>query len=352
MEVNSRGIDIQSTEYILLNSMEISEFGRGWVALNRAYMKPASEARSAGDLFAEFAAHRWEQGGERINFAGVEGKDVYNISAPFMDEGDTVIAGRVEARDSEDSEVVFFVQRGGVWFPRTGTRRFPLLQDPFVAVIQGELVFGGVEIWRRFTDPHKLEFRTLFYRGKNIRDLRLCAVGLQGMKDIRLVELTDKRIGVFTRPKGRGFGGKAEIGFAVIDCLDDLTPSVIVQAKKIPRRFLPEEWGGVNELHVLRNGRIGILGHIAHFTEDHLRHYYAMSFVWDSTTEHATSIKVIAASSSFINVQNYKRPDLRDVIFPGGLVRWGDGRADLYAGVNDCEAYKLRIHDPFLDYED
>lgn len=319
--------------------------------MNMAYKEPVQRARSARDLFTEFTARRFEQGGERINFADTEGKDVYNISAPFMDEGDTVIAGRVEARDSEDSEVVFFVQRDGVWFPRTGTRRFSSLQDPFIATIQGELVFGGVEIWRRGADPYKLDFRTLFYRGKNIRDLRLCAVGPQGMKDIRLVELSDGRIGVFTRPKGKGFGGRAEIGFAVIERLDDLTPSVIVQAEKIPHRFLPGEWGGVNELHVLRDGRIGILGHIAYFTEDRLRHYYAMSFVWNPTTKHATSIRIIAASSSFIDVQNYKRPDLQDVIFPGGLVRLGDGRAELYAGINDCEAHKLLIPDPFLDHE-
>jgi hypothetical protein len=54
------------------------------------------------------------------------------------------------------------------------------------------------------------------------------AVGPQWMKDIRLVELADRRIGVFTRPKGEYFGGQAEIGFTIIDNLDDLTPEVIV----------------------------------------------------------------------------------------------------------------------------
>ena len=35
-------------------------------------------------------------------------KDVYNITAPFEWDGKTLLAGRVEERDSEHSEVFFF----------------------------------------------------------------------------------------------------------------------------------------------------------------------------------------------------------------------------------------------------
>ncbi len=35
-------------------------------------------------------------------------KDVYNITAPFEDQGELVIAGRVESRDSEHSQIMFF----------------------------------------------------------------------------------------------------------------------------------------------------------------------------------------------------------------------------------------------------
>lgn len=44
---------------------------------------------------------------QKLNFTGVDHKDVYNITAPFQDEDEWVIAGRVEARDSEHSNVVF-----------------------------------------------------------------------------------------------------------------------------------------------------------------------------------------------------------------------------------------------------
>ena len=43
----------------------------------------------------------------KLQFTGVGDKDVYNITAPFQIDGVTVIAGRVESRDSEHSEIHF-----------------------------------------------------------------------------------------------------------------------------------------------------------------------------------------------------------------------------------------------------
>lgn len=44
----------------------------------------------------------------RPEFCGVDGNDVYNPTAPFWYEGKKILCARVEARDSEDSEAVFF----------------------------------------------------------------------------------------------------------------------------------------------------------------------------------------------------------------------------------------------------
>ena len=46
-----------------------------------------------------------------------------------------------------------------------------------------------------------LHWRTRFYRGQH-QNLVPFAQGPDGMKDIRLVELPDGDIGVFTRPQG------------------------------------------------------------------------------------------------------------------------------------------------------
>lgn len=45
---------------------------------------------------------------EKLAFSGVGNRDVYNITAPFLYDGEEVILGRVEERDSEFSQVFFF----------------------------------------------------------------------------------------------------------------------------------------------------------------------------------------------------------------------------------------------------
>ncbi|MGZ3687585.1 MAG: DUF1861 family protein, partial [Bdellovibrionota bacterium] len=42
-----------------------------------------------------------------------------------------------------------------------------------------------------------------------------------------------------------------------------------------------------------------------------------------------------------------KRPDLKDVLFSGGLVRHPDATATLYVGAGDAEVHRVDIPDPF-----
>ena len=84
--------------------------------------------------------------GELLHFGGVGDRDVYNITAPFSLDGRTFIAGRVEARDTESAETVFFVrQADGIRRPHPSAPTFAKLQDPCITSISGELVIGGVE---------------------------------------------------------------------------------------------------------------------------------------------------------------------------------------------------------------
>jgi hypothetical protein len=310
------------------------------------FRKPA--VKTCEVLLEEFqhAAQPFEA--EKLVFTGVGERDVYNISAPFEDEGEFVIAGRVEPRDSEHSEVYFFVNRDGRWVPREGAPVFAL-QDPFVSKIHGHLVFGGVQIFPHPTIEGNLGWRTVFYRGKNVASLKEFAKGPDGMKDIRLIELKDGSIGVFTRPQGEK-GGRGKIGFTRIASLDDLTMEAIEGAPLLDNQFIDEEWGGANELHLLANGLVGVLGHIARFDEDGNRHYYPMVFVLNPDTMEISNIELIATRSHFLEGPA-KRPDLVDVVFSGGLIRKGDGTADFYAGISDAEAQKITVVDPFTKYE-
>ncbi|MGZ9583638.1 MTP-1 family protein [Paenibacillus marinisediminis] len=285
---------------------------------------------------------------EKLNFTGVGDKDVYNITAPFLDQGELVIAGRVESRDSEHSEVFFFVERDGAWVPREGAPTFEL-QDPFFTRIRGELIVGGVQIYPHPTMENALMWRTVFYKGAAIQELKPFFTGPDGMKDLRLVELQDGSIGVFTRPQGDK-GGRGKIGFTRVERLEDLSIEIINDAPLLEGQFTDEEWGGANEAHLLANGLIGVLGHIACFDTAGDRHYYPGVFAFNPQTGEHSNIQLISIRDKFLPGAT-KRPDLVDVVFSGGIVRRHDGTATIYCGISDAEAHRMTIQDPFLSFE-
>ncbi|MCM3090735.1 MULTISPECIES: MTP-1 family protein [unclassified Cytobacillus] len=304
--------------------------------------------KTCEQLLKEFSSKEKPVSPEKIIFTGIGDRDVYNITAPFEDEGEPVIAGRVESRDSEHSSVYFFVNRDGEWIPREGAPVLEL-QDPFFTKISGELVLGGVQIFPHPINEGQLGWRTVLYRGSSISDLQEFSNGPDGMKDLRLVELADGSIGVLTRPQGEK-GGRGKIGWTRIPSLNELTIDVINEAPLLEGQFTDEEWGGANEPHLLANGLVGVLGHVASFDEAGDRHYYPMVFALDPQTGGISDMELIATRSDFLPGAS-KRPDLADVVFSGGIVRNPDGTADLYAGISDAEAQKITIKDPFLHYE-
>lgn len=281
--------------------------------------------------------------GEKLRFAGVDGQDVYNITAPFRSAGRTVIAGRVEPRDSEYSTAVFFEERDGIWFPIEGAPRFAL-QDPFVTFIGGELVFGGVRVGQ---GDGELVWHTVFYRGQDIFGLFEFFAGPLGMKDIRLCELADGRVGIFTRPRGQK-GGRGTIGYAEIPDLDALSIAAIDTAPMLEGMFHPLDWGGVNEAHLLMTGEIGLIAHAAYFKDDILygeRRYFATAFVFDPAKRIWRDHRIIAARAQFLPGVA-KRGDLVDVVFSSGIETVG-GATRLYAGTSDAEAQWIQIPYPF-----
>ncbi|CNH05996.1 Protein of uncharacterised function (DUF1861) [Yersinia thracica] len=281
----------------------------------------------------------------KLEFTGVDDKDIYNITAPFTSAGQVVIAGRVEARDSEHSTIVFFNEHQGKWRPVANAPTFQL-QDPFFTWIEDELIFGGVEINPHPDNPEKLIWHTVFYRGRDIHSLTRFASGPPGMKDIRLCHIQQGRIGVFTRPQGN-IGGRGTIGYVEINNLKALTPETIASAKLFDQQFNTDEWGGVNETHLLCDGTIGLLSHIACFDQHGGRHYYPGVFIFNPETKTYTSIKIIATRNNLLP-GSAKRPDLVDVIFPGGLIKLPDNCWRLYVGASDAEAHWIDIKDPFI----
>ncbi len=301
------------------------------------------------ELLRNFAAGPGPIECGKIQFGGVQDRDVYNIGAPFWFRGENLIAGRVEPRTTEHATIMFFCREGdNVWRPRPGAPTFEGLQDPCVSLIEGELVMGGVR-YPILLDDGRIIWRMDFYRGRTIERLEHFLTGPDGMKDIRLAGLPDGRVALFSRPHcGPGYRGR--IGFTVVDRLVQLDADVIAAAPILSGQFTDTEWGGVNEAHPLRDGRLGLLGHIAWMESGEIRHYYAMAFAIDPQTGRTDPVRIIATRSQFPNGPA-KRADLVDVIFAGGLVRHWDGTATLFAGLSDAEAGYARIPDPMASLE-
>lgn len=307
-----------------------------------------------------------------------------NPSSPVEMEGEEGVEHAYVRREMKehDSEVVICERippDGDEWVQDEEMPVFPGLQDPFhCGVVDGFQIFGGVKI--KTKEDGELEWRTVFYKYKSsMKELRNAdgtlvepfCTGPLGMKDIRILQLhydeehpEKNRIAVFTRPQhGKGnFGGPGRIGYFEINNLSQLEGELEAHdhdseenvASLIDGMFVEREWGGVNQLHKLRDGRIGVIGHIARIDEDTasknygVKDYFATAFVFDPATRTFSDLKVIATAEDFPKVEGTKQ-NIGSVVFSGGIKRLGNGRAIFYCGVRDVEAGYLPIEDPFGD---
>lgn len=273
----------------------------------------------------------------------VPGMTVYNPTLPFENNGEMVIAGRVEQREGHDSTTVFFHERGGIWFPIADTPVFKL-EDPFVTKIGENIVFGGVEV-----DHVAHTYRTVLKMGADIQHLEPLAVGPAGMKDIRLVDMRDGRIGVFSRPQGSDerFGGRGKIGFCTISALGEIDESTILDAPLIHDWFGRERWGGVNQAILLADGiTIGIVGHVAEFESDGGKRYSTMVFEYNMVTGESSSMGIIARREDF-PLSEPKIEGLKNVVFTSGIT-FGDGQdVVLWCGIGDASVGQMKVEWPF-----
>lgn len=295
---------------------------------------------STEKLLADYRKNKLQSKAEKIKFSGVGSRDVYNITAPFELNGKVIIAGRVEERDSEQSHIYLFEEQAGTWYPVEGSLTFEL-QDPFVTVIENQVILGGVEV---FFEEEQVSWRTVFYCLNSLEEAELLFKGPLGMKDLRLRELPNGNILVLTRPQGEK-GGRGKIGSFVIKSLEELSIDKINEAPLLLNQFKEDEWGGANEVHII-NDKVIVLGHIASFDKEQNRHYYALLFELNEDFTEIVNPKIIAERTDFLPGPA-KRADLDDVVFSGGLVI-NNHTSYLYAGISDAEAQKIELLNLFV----
>lgn len=292
-----------------------------------------------------------------LRFHGLPpGTDVYNCSIPFEHEGRRHIFGRVERHDEWAASIVrLFAEVGPDVFELVPDGPNLQLEDPYVQCIGGEFVLGGTHV--RKVRGEVDSYFGYFFRGPDPLHLRYFTTGPDKMKDIRLVERPDGRIGVFSRPRGpevlAKFGTEAVVGYAEVSSLDELGPEVIEAAEPVAGLFTHGEWGGVNQAYALADGRIGIAGHVA-FNEgapvsngQTPQHYANIAFVFDPGARTVTHLHLIGTRACYDPSDTAKCPHLVDVAFTSGFVPRADGLVDLYSGIGDCREGRITIPAPF-----
>ncbi|EPY39304.1 hypothetical protein AGDE_04624 [Angomonas deanei] len=218
------------------------------------------------------------------------------------------------------------------------------LEDPFVVKIHGEMIFGGTHVTKN--GGKVLNYCCEFYRG-SLGNLKYFTSGPLGMKDIRLVELADKRIGVFTHFRTEG---SCLTGFVTINKIEELSIQVINSAKLINHREFGDAWGGPNQIYLLSSGKLGCIGHHGYLLDQkddvQLRIYVCTSYVFDPETMDVFNFKIVGTKGCFPPCEP-KLPRLSDCAFVSGIRMRPDGLCDLYSGLGDTHEGRCAIEYPF-----
>lgn len=291
-----------------------------------------------------------------LKFSGVDGYDVYNCSVPFLWNGKRYLYGRIERFEEwMRSWVGLFEETGPDTYQLVKDARIYQLEDPSVTMIDGELVLEGTHV--RLKQGALDTYYGYFYKGKELSDLYYFTTGPDRMKDIRLVELADGRIGVFSRPSGERArqknGLNAMVGFTIINTIDDLSPEVIENAEAVSGLFQEGQWGGCNQAYLLESGRIGVIGHVCcNYTDEagvNQACYTAMAFVMEPETREVCDYQIVGTRKLFQPFRS-KKPNLADCVFPSGIVMREDKMADLYCGLSDSAEGRIVIEYPFRNH--
>jgi len=292
-----------------------------------------------------FEREKTVMAGALIEFKGLpEQLDVYNCSVPFFIDGVKHIYGRAERREEWANSYVHL-------FRETAPDEFSLvkeavswrMEDPFVVKIQGEMLLGGVRVTKN--KGQVCDYCCDFFRGTPDQ-LVYFTSGPQRMKDIRLIELIDGRIGLFSHHKS---DNKCITGFATIDKLSDLSMEVINSAKPIDHTAFGDAWGGVNQAYLLSSGKIGCISHHGYLmdkNEETLNVYCITSFVYDPETNLVHSYRILGTKCCY-PAYPPKVSRLSDCAFVSGICRRLDGKYDLYSGLGDTCEGRMPIEYPF-----
>lgn len=301
---------------------------------------------------------------------------IYNPSTILPDG--TVLCRLEERGDEISSQIaVFEVTAGWRLSLVESAPRFRGMQDPyylgeFPDLVSGGIyhVIGGVKITvdpstRKITDWQDHFFR---YRS-NLEEVfengapKPFATGVRRAKDTRFVwlpgrESEEKQIAVCPRPQGR-FGGIGRIGYFKTDNLETLQNDIEAyfmledESTLISDLLEEDEWGGVNQMMVQRDGSILLIGHRARRTGSNgteRRKYRPFAAMLDPDSGQLIgAVKELDVVPDEFPSVVAKRPELEDVIFSGGIMLDNDDpdRVVFIGGAKDASVVLKVIDRPY-----
>ncbi|KPA73108.1 hypothetical protein ABB37_10112 [Leptomonas pyrrhocoris] len=280
-----------------------------------------------------------------LTFKGVDGFDVYNCSVPFQYKGKAHIFGRIERRERwAEPRVRLFIQTDKDEFTLVPDQLTYQLEDPFVARVAGQMLFGGTQVLKSAGDVTSCFCD--FYRGTP-QELSYFTTGPDCMKYIRAVQLADGGIGLFSWHRTDDL---CLIGFTTVKTLHEITRDVIDAAQPIDHRPFLDACGGVNQAYLLSSGEVGCISHHGYVDRDdageQLNVYCITSFVYNPATNDTLAFKVLGTKDCFPACPA-KAPRVADCAFATGIVMRDDGKCDLYSGIGDTHEGRITIDYPF-----
>jgi len=317
---------------------------------------PKDEPKTIAELLADRVEYCGDEQDYLLEFDIPEGYIAYNPSVPFKNGDEWMMLVRVErVEDEAESEVWAFhcdpdtkMQRYGGEAPSEDDEIWRKIgQDPSVAIIGDELIVGAIEVRPDENNPTMLVYRQAFWRGASLDSLEPFVAGPDGMKDIRVVDMGDGQVGVYTRPQEDILegAGPGKIGFRMLNSIDQLAQiDLVADVPIVDGLFADGEWGGVNHVEHLGDGINRVWGHVARWVDvepgvvegDRIREYYGVVFIHDTNTGDISDMQIVAGYDDFDQSQiTPKRDDLRRIVFPAGcgIFALGDSSVVIREGV-------------------
>ncbi len=281
--------------------------------------------------------------------------DRYNQSEPIQLGDMQVMAVREEPHGSEDSCTKFF-RRGteDLWQVITDADQLTGCQDPsYQGEIYGQKYLSVVNT-RVEDDGSRSYWSELYELNDKLKDLKKVAESPLFCKGLHLCPVPDDGIDGFIRPQ-RGKYGRGKICYFHIESIEELQGVLdnIENKTEIIDIFDEEEWGGVNDVHRLDDGRIDVLGHIAesHIDEEGIerKSYYVTHAFFDPRARQMEDLTIImtlddlkAEDGLVKDHVKAKNPMVENVLYPTNSVIDENGY-HVYVGVKDAKPYVFTV---------